>query len=127
VFLLHGGQKLFIYHFAGTAAFFAKINIPLPGVSAVVVTLVEFLGGAALLLGIGTRLAAVLIAIDMLGAIVFVHGKNGFFLQGGGYEYPLVLLVACVSLALTGAGVCAFDNLLSKRRGQRSPAGSAAA
>jgi len=116
VFLVHGGQKLFVFHFAGTAAFFAKAGIPLPGVSAVVVTLVEFLGGAALILGIGTRVAAVLLAINMLGAIYFVHGRNGFFLQGGGYEYALAMLVSNVSLALTGPGLCAVDNLIWEGR-----------
>ncbi len=119
VFLVHGGQKLFVFHFAGTAAFFTKAGIPLPEVSAVVVTLVEFLGGAALILGLGTRGAAVLLAINMLGAIYFVHGRNGFFLQGGGYEYALAMLVSNVSLALSGPGICAFDNLLSKARQPR--------
>ena len=116
VFLVHGGQKLFVFHFAGTAAFFTKTGIPLPGASAVVVTLVEFLGGAALILGLGSRLAAILLAIDMLGAIYFVHGRNGFLLQNGGYEYALAMLVSSVSLALTGPGICAIDNLLSKPR-----------
>jgi putative oxidoreductase len=120
VFLFHGSQKLFVVHFAGTAAFFRQAGIPLPEVSAVVVTLVEFLGGVALILGVGTRLAAVLLAINMLGAIYFVHGKNGFSMQGGGYEYALTLLVANVSLALSGAGICALDNLIWKARGSRA-------
>lgn len=127
VFLVHGGQKLFVFHFAGTAAFFTKAGIPLPEASAVVVTLVEFLGGAALLLGIGTRLAAALLAINMLGAIYFVHGRNGFFLQSEGYEYALTMLAANISLALTGPGMCAFDNLIFKGRHQGPPSAPAAA
>ncbi len=115
VFLVHGSQKLFAFHFSGMAAFFAKAGIPLPEVSAVVVTLVEFLGGAALLLGFGTRIAAALLAINMLGAIYFVHGKNGFFLQNGGYEYALTLLIANLGLVLTGAGAWALESLFSKR------------
>lgn len=115
VFLVHGSQKLFAYHIAETAGAFGKIGIPLPEVSAVVVTLVEFLGGAALILGIGTQVAAVLLAINMLGAIYFVHGRNGFYLPAG-YEYALTLLVASVSLALSGAGVCALDNLIWRAR-----------
>jgi len=115
VFLVHGSQKLFVYHFAGTAGFFGKIGIPLPEVSAVVVTLVEFLGGVALILGLGTRVAAVLLAINMLGAIYFVHGRNGFYLPAG-YEFALTMLVANVSLALTGPGMCALDNLFCKEK-----------
>ena len=113
VFLVHGSQKLFVFHFAGVTAFFTQGGIPLPAVSAVVVTLVEFLGGLALVLGLGTRWAALLLAIDMLGAIVFVHGKNGFFLPTG-FEYALTLLVANLALVIAGAGRCALDNLLSK-------------
>jgi len=122
VFLVHGGQKLFVFHFAGTAAFFTKAGIPLPDVSAVVVTLVEFLGGAALILGLGSRVAAVLLAVNMQGAICFVHARNGFFLQSGGYEYALVMLVSNLSLAFIGPGICALDNLLSKRRQPRASA-----
>jgi putative oxidoreductase len=127
VFLVHGSQKLFVFHFAGTAAFFTKAGIPLPEVSAVVVTLVEFLGGAALFFGIGTRVAATLLAINMLGAIYFVHGKNGFFLQSGGYEYALTMLVANISLALTGPGMCALDNLILKGRHTQAASGPLAA
>jgi putative oxidoreductase len=126
VFLVHGSQKLFVFHIAGTAGFFGKIGIPLPEVSAVVVTLVEFLGGAALILGIGTRVAAVLLAINMLGAIYFVHGRNGFMLPTG-YEYALTLLVANVSLALSGAGMCALDNLISRTRHPRAASSPAVA
>jgi putative oxidoreductase len=113
VFLVHGSQKLFVFHFAGVAGFFTQAGIPLPAVSAVVVTLVEFLGGIALILGLGTRVAAVLLAINMAGAICFVHLAGGFFAPKG-YEYALTLLVANVGIAIAGAGVCAIDNLISK-------------
>lgn len=115
VFIVHGGQKLFVQGFAGVGGFFAQAGIPLPAVSAVVVTLVEFLGGLAVLLGVLTRWAALLIAIDMAGAILFVHGKNGFFLNKGGYEYALTLLVVCLALALSGPGALALDGILRKK------------
>ncbi len=114
VFLAHGAQKLFVYHFSGVAQSFGHMGIPLPGFSAVVVTLVEFFGGLALILGLGTRIAAALIAIDMLGAIAFVHFKGGFFLPRG-FEYAFTMLMVNAGLVLAGAGAMALDNLFGRR------------
>jgi putative oxidoreductase len=114
VFLVHGGQKLFIYGFHGVAGMMASLGIPLPMISAVVVSLVEFFGGLALVAGLFARWAAALIAIDMVGAILAVHLKNGFF-NPKGFEYPLTLLAACIALLLAGAGAASFDGALAKR------------
>jgi putative oxidoreductase len=116
VFLVHGSQKLFVYGFSGVAGSFGHIGIPVPALSAVVVTLVEFLGGLALIAGLFTRWAAILLAINMTVAVLAVHLKHGFFASAGGFEYPLTLLVANISLALAGPGACAVDNLLAKSR-----------
>jgi len=113
-FLMHGWQKLFVLHFAGVAGFLGHLGIPLPMVTAVVLTLVEFLGGAALVLGLFTRWAAWLLAIDMLVAILLVHLKGGFFLPQG-FEYALALLAANIALALTGPGAASVDGALAKK------------
>jgi putative oxidoreductase len=105
VFLVHGYQKLFHIGFHGVAAMFGHMGIPLPMVSAVVVTLVEFIGGILLVAGIGTRIAAALLAVDMAVAILAVHLKHGFGAQNGGFEYPLTLLAATLCLALAGGGM----------------------
>lgn len=114
VFAVHGGQKLFVLHFAGVARNFARMGIPLPDVSAVVVTLVEFLGGLMLVLGLFTAWAALLLAIEMAVAIVTVHLRNGFFLPGA--EYALTLLAANIALALAGPGEAALDQRLKRDR-----------
>ncbi|HUE54164.1 MAG TPA: DoxX family protein [Terriglobales bacterium] len=114
VFLVHGSQKLFSFGFSGVTAFFTHAGIPLPAVSAPLVTLVEFLGGLALILGVGTRVAALLLACDMVGAIVFVHFKNGFFMPTG-YEFALTMLAANLSLALTGPGAASVGGMIAKK------------
>lgn len=103
VFLLHGYQKLFKFGFHGVAGMLGHLGIPLPAFFAVVVTLVEFVGGILLITGVATRIAAGLIAVDMIVAILAVHLKNGFF-NPNGFEFPLTLLAATICLAIAGGG-----------------------
>ena len=115
IFLVHGWQKLFGLGFHGVAAFFASAGVPLPGITSVIVTLVEFFGGIALLIGLFTRWAAILISIDMLCAILLVHLKHGFSNSKMGFEFPLSLLAAAVCLSLAGGGSPSVDAMLMKR------------
>lgn len=108
VFLVHGGQKLFVFGLGGTAGFLATLGVPLPALAAGVVTAVELLGGLAVLLGVGTRLAAALLAVDMLVALLTVHLRGGFFVPDG-IEFPLTLLAASVTLVGLGPGPVAVE------------------
>jgi putative oxidoreductase len=119
VFAAHGGQKLFVYGLDGVEQSMAGMGIPLPGVSAVLVTLTELLGGLALVAGLFTRLAAVPLAITMAVAMLAVHLPGGFFAPNG-IEYMLTLLAASVALGLTGPGALAADNLLAARTRRRA-------
>ncbi len=114
VFLAHGVQKVFTFGHAGVTGMLGSMGFPLPGVLSVVLMAVEFLGGAALVLGFLTRWAAGLNAFDMVVAILFVHLKNGFF-NPGGFEFPLTLLAACIVLVLHGPGAASVDGALAKR------------
>ena len=114
VFLAHGAQKVFVFGHGGVTGMLASIRIPLPSVMAVVLMAVEFLGGAALVLGLLTRWAAALIGFDMIIAILAVHLKGGFF-SPKGVEFPLTLLAACIALVLVGPGAASVDGALVKR------------
>ncbi len=115
VFLMHGGQKLYVMGFAGVAAFIGSLGIPAPALAAPLVTLVELLGGLALVLGLYARWAGALLAMDMLVAILVVHLPNGFFLPKG-FEFALTLLAANLALVLLGSGEASVDGLLQRRR-----------
>lgn len=114
VFLMHGCQKLFVMGFHGVAGFLGVLGVPAPAVAAVVLTLVEFVGGALLVLGLFTRWAAWLLSIDMVMAILLVHLKKGFF-NPQGFEYPLTLLAANIAIALAGPGAASMDGAIRKR------------
>jgi putative oxidoreductase len=102
VMLVHGVPKLL--HFGGVAQGFAGMGVPAPTLAAAFAAIAEAGGGLLMLLGIATDIAGVLFAIDMLGAIMFVHLAKGFSAGNGGWEFPLVLLTMALGVALAGPG-----------------------
>jgi putative oxidoreductase len=102
IMLYHGVPKLM--DFGGTVAGFGGMGVPVPTLSAAFATIAEVVGGILLLVGVATDVAGLLVAIDMLGAITFVHAKNGFATANGGMEWPLALLAMALGIALAGPG-----------------------
>lgn len=119
IFFMHGWQKVFQYGLAGVSQGFAGMGVPLPGVTGPFIALLELIGGIALIVGVLTPVFAALLACDMVGAILLVHLKAGFFLPDG-YEFALSLLGASLALALAGAGEYSVDGVLGWRRPRRS-------
>lgn len=115
IFLAHGAQKLFVFGLDGTAGAFGQMGIPYSEFVAPFIGFLEFFGGLVLVFGLFTRLASVGLAANMIGAITFVHYRNGFFLPNG-YEFALTLLAASAALALAGAGAWSLDAWLASRR-----------
>jgi putative oxidoreductase len=76
----------------------------------------ETLGGVLLAVGLATPAAVAIVVSVMLVAVVTVHLGKGLFAENGGYEYPLVLAVAAVSLAFTGSGSVSIDSLIGLGR-----------
>lgn len=112
----HGCQKLFGWF---GAAHREPVQVEFEGygyrpawVFAVAAGVTELLGGVMLAAGVGTALAAALIAGTSVQAMVAAKFRNGPWIQDGGYEYLLVLAAAALALAFTGPGSWALDPLL---------------
>src|ERR1700682_3350049 len=79
VFLMHGGQKLFIFGLAGTADIMGKLGLPLPLICAAIVIALELLGGLAILLGFFTRLAGAVLAFGVVVALIVARWQGCVF------------------------------------------------
>ena len=121
VFFAHGWQKLFTNGIDGTAAFFDSVGVPAASAAAWFAALVELVGGAALIVGFAVPAAGLVLLVDMIGALLFVHAGAGLFVEQGGYELVLVLGAASLLLAAVGAGRFSVDHLLTGRRRTAQP------
>ena len=117
VILPHGLQKLLGmfggYGFSATVEYFASTGIP--SLLGTLIVLGESFGALFLILGLISRISAAGIAIIMLGAILMVHGQNGFFMNwfgaqaGEGFEYHLLALGLSLVVLVKGGGKWALD------------------
>ena len=124
IFFAHGAQKTLGwfggYGFSGTMGFFTgMLHIPAP--FAFLAICAEFLGSIGLILGLLGRVAAFGITMNMLVAVLMVHGQFGFFMnwsgqqKGEGFEYHLLAIVVGVVLMVRGSGAFSIDRALSSK------------
>ena len=126
-YVLHGYHGWLVIGVERFAALNASMGIPLPTINAWAVVLGHLVGGALLIIGLYTRLGALMNAFIMVGAAAFVHLDQGFFMHGivtnpqtgaavaGGYEYSLFLLLATIAILLMGGGPLSVDALPRNR------------
>lgn len=107
VFLVHGWVKL--RDISGTVDLFEQIGVG--AFWAYIVAAVEFLGGLAMLTGVWTYWVGVVLAINMLFAIILVKLPVGFV---DGYEFDLLLFLASLAIATIGSGEYTVKKILKK-------------
>ena len=108
IFAAHGSQKIF-GAFGGPGL---EAIVKMMGPIGYLVAVGEFFGGLGLIVGLLTRFSAASIIVIMIGAIVMVHGKNGFFLDKGGFEYVQALIGLLAPILIAGPGRFTIVRLL---------------
>jgi len=120
VFLAHGAQKAFGAFggpgFEGAAGFIGSMGFRPARFWTGLAVGGELAAGFLFLLGLLTPLAGLLVLATMAVAIAKVHGPKGFFVQDGGYEYNLVLIVTALAVAAIGPGRFSLDYVLGLAR-----------
>ena len=125
IFFAHGAQK--VLGWFGGHGFNATMHsftagMGIPAVFAFLAIAAEFLGGLGLIVGLLGRIAAFGILVNMIVAIVMVHGQNGLFMnwmgnqRGEGIEYHLLAIAVLVPIMIKGCGAYSLDYLLSRVR-----------
>jgi putative oxidoreductase len=109
-----------LHHLDTATQFFATLHLPAPGPTVVFISVLEFVGGILLILGLGTRLTGLLLAGDMIGAYLLSDREAlGAILSDPGKFYnadPYTFLFASLLVLIFGAGYFSLDYWLWHRR-----------
>jgi len=88
-------------------------TLGLPSEMAILIGLLELVGGALLIIGVLTRIASTLLAIDMLGAIVYVKRMQEFSGKNG-VELELLAFVILLTIIVLGPGRISISHIIKK-------------
>src|SRR4029077_6052517 len=103
--------------------FFTDLRIPAPGLNAYFVSALEFGGGLLLGFGLGSRLLALLLAVDMIVAYIMADREALFSIISNPDKFtsaaPYTFLFASLLVLIFGPGRFSLDTLLTRRRDER--------
>lgn len=113
VFITHGLDK-FRVGLDMVEGAFAGWGVPAAGTAAALTAGLELIGGIALVLGLGTRIAAGLLGLVMIGALIFVKADLGIISTTPmpGAEIDIALLAGLVVVFIVGPGTAAVDGAI---------------
>ncbi len=107
----------YMFHHRDLALAMEATGVPFasPGL-AEVVALAHIAGGLMMTFGIFTRTGALIQIPNLLGAVLFVHLKEGLFTQGGSLEFAMLVLFLLCIIAVVGPGRLSIDWFFSEHK-----------
>ena len=90
------------------------VTVGIPPELQLPIALAEFIGGVLLVIGVLTRISAVVFSVILLGAIFHIRWENGFFISQGGWEWDLAMLAITLSIIVAGPGRVSISHLVKK-------------
>ena len=131
-FMVHGWAKLSRGPAGGFGNLLQQVGVPFPIFTAWAVTLLELLGGLAILTGAFVALVSIPLIVSMLVATFTVHLKYGFssintiglpkngpMFSAPGYEVALLYIAGMLALSLAGSGPLSIDRSLLRGKHRR--------
>ena len=107
MYIMAGFSKLTAI--GGTAQWFGSIGLPAPTLVAILVGLVELVGGIAVLVGFRTRIAAVVLAVFTVAATLIAHTDLADMNQLLFFQKNLAITGGFLVLAVFGPGAWSID------------------
>jgi putative oxidoreductase len=114
VMVPHGVQKVFYLPISRYIALIGQHGLPMPAVLAYLTYFTELVPALCLVVGLFTRIAALMIGIEMLVIIFVFNWEFGYFWTNRGVEYALLWLFLCLGIFFRGGGRYSLDRLIGK-------------
>lgn len=118
IVVMHAWKKIDAGLFE-TAGSFATFGIPLAIVAASLTIVVELVTTISLVLGLRMVVPASMMTFVMVGAIFFVHGKNGLFMAQNGWALVGVIICGLLAMMAAGPGTLSLDHVLARAQARR--------
>jgi putative oxidoreductase len=108
-----------LHSLAKVTDYFTSLGVPLPGLTTPFIVCLEFVGGILIMLGLGSRLVALLLTCDMIVAYIAGDREALFSIFSDPDKFyaaaPYTFLIAFLIVLIFGAGRVSLDALLTKR------------
>lgn len=114
IFIMGGYGKAMAM--AGTVGYLTKLGIPLPAIAYYGVVAIELGGGILLLLGLQTRIVALVLALFCIATALLAHADFAVQAQQINFMKNLAMAGGYLAFVAAGAGIYSLDAMIGRKR-----------